>query len=295
MSYSNDTLYLVGKKHELSLIMTRLHSDLTDEAYMDSTVANVNNFFSSKIPYVFMNLPNGRRWYLENGASQIFTLYAEDADKITTAVTANGIITLAGLSFMVPFTAEGYTVQRFALQDDGSLLCREDNQTTITADHLSNVLMYNSFTWQFNTQACSDKYTSLFTAIASELKAFNSSTPQTYTLSYVSKQGLYALNVRIQLKSKKVFNFIVYYKAERLGDEQVKFTRTEPDESQMSSTEKNNYNNSLTYLEKAASLNTLLNELLNGTTFTLTANSLLAPTQMTLTESSSAYVVLNLQ
>lgn len=138
LKYSGDTLYLKGKKREMELLMTRLPEDTDDKAYLDQVVANANKFFSSLIPRVFLTYPNGDRYVITNGASLVMNMYEESSpDPLTTSFTRNGIIGHDTFAFMNPLEYNGFTVHHFKQQEDGTLLCLEDNTSTISAGDLA--------------------------------------------------------------------------------------------------------------------------------------------------------------
>ena len=82
MKYSNDTLYVSGKKYGINMIMTRIDETIDDEVYMDEVVAMADSFFHRKIPQVYINLPNGVRWIVKNGATSILKMFREGDDEV---------------------------------------------------------------------------------------------------------------------------------------------------------------------------------------------------------------------
>ncbi|MBS7373148.1 MAG: DUF4302 domain-containing protein [Muribaculaceae bacterium] len=83
MKFSNDTLYLEGKKHGASIIMTRIPSTTDDETYLNEVVALADSFFNAKIPAVYVNLPGAYRHVVLDGATQLPKFYPETGDYIT--------------------------------------------------------------------------------------------------------------------------------------------------------------------------------------------------------------------
>ena len=97
MKYSNDTLYISGKKHGIDMIMTRIAPDIDDAQYMNEVVAMADSFFHARIPQVYINLPNDVRYVVKNGASSILSMFKEGEDEISTSFTHNVIITHDGI------------------------------------------------------------------------------------------------------------------------------------------------------------------------------------------------------
>lgn len=271
MRYSNDTLYVTGKKYGIDMIMTRVDANIDDHVYMDEVVAMADSFFNAKIPQVYINLPNDVRWVVKNGATSILKMFREDADEISTAEYHNVIITHDGLSFMYPITLDGYTIKNFIRQADGSLLCRDDNQTTMTADALSNVFATETFVWKADTVQFGGAYTSLLNTIKSELNDYGKRKLSSIQISYDNSLNAYAVAFGC-LYQKKTFYPTYYVTMERVGDNQVKF----------------HYNGQANdagnvYAERCPALLRFMETLGTGT-YTLTTSSLLAPVDMKLSE-----------
>ncbi|MBR4829863.1 MAG: DUF4302 domain-containing protein [Muribaculaceae bacterium] len=284
MKYSGDTLYLTGKKYNLNMIMTRVASSVDDEIYMNEVVAMADSFFNSKVPHVYINLPNGVRWIVKNGATSILKMFREDADEISTAEEHNVIITHDGLSFMDPLTIDGYTIQNFIRQADGSLLCRDDMQTTMTADPLAIVFSNIDLMWRSPLSDVGGRYADLVAQITQELKAYNKSTLQYAQIEYDRDAKVYLFSFNIKKGSVK-YNPTYYVTMTDVSDTHLKMNvAAEGDKMGQ------------TYAEKCPSVRALVDALAAGT-LDLSANSLLAPVNMTTAESGNHnnYIVWNLQ
>jgi len=281
MKYSNDTLYLTGKKHEIDMIMTRISNTTDDKVYMNEVVAMADSFFNSHIPHVYIVLPDGNRWIVEDGASSILTMYNEKRDRITTMETHNVIITHDGLSFMEPVELDGYVVQNFRRQADGSLLCRDDNQTIMIADELADVVMNQSLVWRFDLKDIGGEFTTCLSNLSSQLTAYNKSSLVYIQSAYNLSLGKYTLTFNVKKGATK-YNPTYYFNIERVGDTQIKFAF----ESEGDAAGK-------VYATKCPAIQDMIN-LFNGNTFNLDATSLLAPTTITV-GNNSGYTVWNLQ
>lgn len=282
MKYSGDTLYMSGKKYGINVIMTRLDGSIDDREYMDQTVAQADSFFKKVIPQVYLNLPNGKRWVVKDGYTSILTMYPEGSDSITTAEKHNVIITLDGLSFMNPNTFDGYTVQFFDRQADGSLLCRNDHQTTITAGPLNKVFAIQSLTWKADTSQMGGAFKAKLHEIINKLSGYNSSKFLSLQMAYDSKANSYSIifNIRSKVKGKQVpltATFKVNY--EMINDNQLKIKYTgEMDD------------NAHFYVDADQGNCPAIIELIEllGNTYTLSTSSLLAPTDMRFVEDGNA-------
>ena len=274
MKYSNDTLYISGKKYGIDMIMVRVDANVDDHVYMDEVVAMADSFFNAKIPQVYINLPNDTRWIVKNGASSILKMFREGADEISTAENHNVIITHDGLSFMHPITLDGYTIQNFIRQADGSLLCRDDNTTTITADDLNKVFTIRTFTWKGDTTQMGGEFADLFHGFKNELNDYGKRKLTSVQLSYDNTKECYAIAFGC-LYQKRTFYPTYYLTAELVNDNQIKFHYT------------GEFNDAATiYGEKCPSMVGIV-ELLNRATFTLSTSSLLAPVDIKMSDSGN--------
>ena len=283
MKYSNDTLYITGKKHGIDMIMTRVDANYDDEVYMNEVIAMADSFFNAKIPYVYINLPNGVRYIVKNGATSILSMYKEGEDEISTKESYNIIITHDGLSFMTPITLDGYVIQNFNRQADGSLLCRDDQQTTMTADELSTVFTNQTLAWRLDVSNAGGVFANYLTNLAQELKDYNKSNLSYAQLSYDNNLETFILTFFVK-KGSNTFKPTFYLTMDKVGETQVKMNfAAEGDKAAQ------------TYSDRCPSMKAIIDEL-GSHTFNMSANSLLAPVNMKLTQSdnSANYTVWNL-
>lgn len=171
MKYSNDTLYIEGKKREIKMIMTRVDASVDDRAYMDYVTAMADSFFHAKVPRVFMNLPNGEKYVIENGASQMPSIWKFHSDSVVTVTYHNGIINHDGFSLMNPYEFDGYTVQRFKLQSDGSLVCIENPAITVDAGPLNYAILFDYehiMQWNFDLNSFTGELATLYNAMKTQ-------------------------------------------------------------------------------------------------------------------------------
>ena len=181
MKFSNDTLYLEGKKNGAEIIMTRIAPEIDDETYLNEVVALADSFFNAKVPAVYVNLPGGYRHVVLDGATQLPKFYPETGDYITEYVGRNAIITHDGFTLGKPLTlrdsidGNDYTIQHFIRQKDGSLLCTDDNRITITADALNKVVGDERLLWRVNAADCKGELGTAFAGLNTGFKAYNGS------------------------------------------------------------------------------------------------------------------------
>lgn len=284
MKYSNDTLYLEGKKNGAQIIMTRIAPETDDETYLNEVVALADSFFNAKVPAVYVNLPGGYRHVVLDGATQLPKFYPETGDYITEYVGRNAIITHDGFTLGKPLTlrdsidGNDYTIQHFIRQKDGSLLCTDDNRITITADALNKVVGDERLLWRVNAADCKGELGTAFAGLNTGFKAYNGSSLVHFNIGLNvlnNTKSPYTMVVRIKTKRGSYLNMSVPYTVEYIGKDEIKFVLGEMD------------NNMKTFIDKVPAFQTMMNKLASST-FKCSSNSLIAPVNMVLTDSGDA-------
>lgn len=284
MKFSNDTLYLEGKKNGAEIIMTRIAPETDDETYLNEVVALADSFFNAKIPAVYVNLPGGYRHVVLDGATQLPKFYPETGDYITEYVGRNAIITHDGFTLGKPLTlrdsidGNDYTIQHFIRQKDGSLLCTDDNRITITADALNKVVGDERLLWRVNASDCKGELGTAFAGLNTGFKAYNGSSLVYFNIGLNvlnNTKSPYTMVVRIKTKRGSYLNMSVPYTVEYIGKDEIKFVLGEMD------------SNMKTFIDKVPAFQTMMNKLASST-FKCSSNSLIAPVNMVLTDSSDA-------
>lgn len=284
MKYSNDTLYLEGKKNGAEIIMTRIAPETDDKTYLNEVVALADSFFNAKVPAVYVNLPGGYRHVVLDGATQLPKFYPETGDYITEYVGRNAIITHDGFTLGKPLTlrdsidGNDYTIQHFIRQKDGSLLCTDDNRITITADALNKVVGEERLLWRVNAADCKGELGTAFAGLNTGFKAYNGSSLVHFNIGLNvlnNTKSPYTMVVRIKTKRGSYLNMSVPYTVEYIGKDEIKFVLGEMD------------SNMKTFIDKVPAFKTMMNKLASST-FKCSSNSLIAPVNMVLTDSSDA-------
>ena len=290
MKYTGDTLYVQGKKYGVSMIMTRLPQNTNDEEYLNRVNDNVNLTYSAKIPRTYMILPDGKRWYVYfNATSSKLSMYAEGSDSISTTESHNVIFTHDGMAFMTPITFGGYIVHRFTLQEDGSLVCvdQDGNTTTMVADPLSDIFLDKRFIWQVsNLMELGGEYAGMIDQLTEELRVFNKSSLRYIQVKYSANDEAYALSFNAKKSGAgTAFNPTFYFTAERVSDTQVKLNMKPTGDRAAEQ-----------FVVKCPTMRAIVDKLGAGT-LNIRANSVLSPIHLTLSESGndSNYLLWHLQ
>ena len=284
MKFSNDTLYLEGKKNGAEIIMTRIAPETDDKTYLNEVVALADSFFNAKVPAVYVNLPGGYRHVVLDGATQLPKFYPETGDYITEYVSRNAIITHDGFTLGKPLTlrdsidGNDYTIQHFIRQKDGALLCTDDNRITITADALNKVVGDERLLWRVNAADCKGELGTAFAGLNTGFKAYNGSSLVHFNIGLNvlnNTKSPYTMVARIKTKRGSYLNMSVPYTVEYTGKDEIKFVLGEMD------------SNMKTFIDKVPAFKTMMNKLASST-FKCSSNSLIAPVNMVLTDSSDA-------
>ena len=295
MKYSGDTIYLTGKKYNLPMFLTRLPSTTNDETYLNEVAAMNKTLFSGTIPYVFIVLPNGQRWIAESFASCYVRLYREGDDKISNSEFYNTIITHDGMAFMNPITLDGYKIQWFERQADGTLLCVEDHQTLIIADALENNLFNTKDALKWKCDYDVTKSTDMSGRFLDLVKEINQQLPSVpgeksasklkeAVITYDSDQSTFILKMIVRRSASVSPEGHFYITPTTVGNSQVK----------LSLTGANDYANRL--LQNSTKVAEFI-EYICSNNLNLSSPSMLAPVAIKMAENGNAenYLVWNLQ
>ena len=174
-------------------------------------------------------------------------------------------------------------IQNFTRQPDGSLLCRDDQQTTMTADDLSAVFANKTLSWRMDVNKAGGVFASYITSLAQELKDYNKSNLVYVQMNYDNTIESYICTFFVK-KGSSTFKPTFYLTLDQVGETQIKMNfAAEGDKAAQ------------TYSERCPSMKAIVDEL-GSHTYNMSANSLLAPVNMTLTQSDAPanYSVWNL-
>lgn len=282
MKYSGDTLYIDGKKRQLSMIMTRLPADTDDKTYLDEIVAASSGYFSPKIPRVFVAYPNGERHVITGASTMVMNVYDEKSeDPLTTSFTANAIISHSSFSFMKPLTFGECSAQHFLPQEDGSLLCLDDKKTTISAGDLSKDCFTDTLQeWTTDLKVCTGELKAAIDELNSQLPKQNGFQRYVQSINFgYAKYPVqkHTITVAVQVSKQAKMSLVFYYEPSFPAADQLKLTMAGNDGGQMTTA----------YYENYSGLRNLL-ERIGANTFQFITSSRLAPVNMTMAAGGSA-------
>lgn len=171
---TDDEITLVGKKRRIKMRLRRLPADTNDEELFNQLAATKAAIFSAKMPTQILELSDGSRYTFTGGNSEIVDLVPEGGDAVSQTVTHNIIVTPDGFSFMEAFKggANGdIAVKDFVLQEDGSLLCSNDNASKLISQPLTTLFVSDTYTWQVQADGLGGQFATSYSATKTEVEA----------------------------------------------------------------------------------------------------------------------------
>ena len=226
MRYSNDTLYLEGKKYGVPMKMYRLSAETTGEEYfakIDNVIAAMN---VTKFPDLVLTGADGNRYIVNDIATLVPSIYPEGGDWVTQTVSTSTIVTADGFRFATPLQlvnkdgGSTLTVQSFKLQEDGSLLCTDDNKSVITCDNLNTVFSDELLKWRTSSTSFGGKFKPIYDAVVAGCKA----APLKRTFRYFQFEYSGALKTYVLNFLDQTTNGNFYTNVEKVGTDQVKIS-----------------------------------------------------------------------
>lgn len=298
MRYTGDSLIMRGKKNAIQIVMTRVDENTNDEAYLDDVCALADSFFNALVPETYLQLGTGRRYIIKNGSSLILETYPEwyyyvkkdiiePGDPISQTESHNAIITPAGLTFMNPVkfypnvkdSTEVVELQHFTRMPDGALVCRDGYEGVIKADSLNNLIQHPEICWRIDTKDMGGKMKELYDGAVDGMTKYNKKFKMQYIQlgAYYSKQAINGFGFTWLYKNGSSVTpcILAYQPQTREGEDIVKFNI-------ITDKSGNDNNNGPTIYSKVPAIQSLV-EYFNTTKFKITANSVLAPTKIMLT------------
>ncbi len=299
MKYSGDSLYMLGKKHELSIVMHRIPADTDDKQYFDSIASMLESTNITKFPELMLRGADGENYTVKDISTQIITFYPKDVswiDRVAMTVSGNAIATLDGFRFVTPVKlvnskkGNTLTVQRFQLQEDGSFLCLDDGVSRITCLPYTKVFSDSSYTWLSDRNDFGGQFKTLSDAILAELQSLPArNRPKWIDLMFMYDEIDKKISFRIaghKIATDKIGLADYFMNPMTIVDDvQLKFNFS--GEMDASAT---------TYYNYSPSIKKLL-DYLSSNTFVLSSRSALNPSRMKLSNVANAddYIYLDVQ
>lgn len=163
--YSNDVIYMLGKKRGTLIILSRLSSNEDWVSYLDQLDKNYNDFFGDDALF-FVSGTESMLAY--NGTSLIFYFpenIFNEFEEMPFVVTKNGI------RFYEPFSIKNnIKVQTFTINNDGTQLVADNSPNTyFTVTALNSYFASSTADFIFDTTRSSNHFTEPLNRIAVQL------------------------------------------------------------------------------------------------------------------------------
>ena len=280
-----DHFRMKGKKHGLEINMYKLSADQPWDTYYDQIDEIKNSYFSSKIETIYLTAGDER--YTITGMSDgLFSFVPEGGDPISQTVTTPFIVRLDGsIHLCTPFEGEdeNFSVQNFSLADDGTLQCVDEGQNAVIAGPTAVGIFSNQEkTWSFNGDSFVGELQGLYDEISSEMNSMYGGTLSFLRIEYDAIEESYVLVMRTSNRFEGYLNLDVTLNEEN-STMAIACDGAKGD------------GNGLAFYNDLASIKDLI-AFMTSSTFNVSANSVLAPTVLTLTaQGGTDALVLNLE
>jgi len=177
-------------------------------------------------------------------------------------------------------------------QADGSLLCTDDNKTTITADYLSGCVASENMSWKLalSTSGLGGRFLDEYNTMVTDLKGYSTSSISSMYFGWNATAGRYELTFPFTFKNSRKQTVkatgIIIANITRVDHNTVKFS-FDFDDPVYSDTKQVSYVYGKTYYNNVPGLKTFIDDLA-ATTFSLTTTDLLAPIAITMADQGNA-------
>lgn len=280
-----DHFVMKGKKHGLGINMYKLPADQPWDTYYDQIDEIKNSYFSSKIETIYLTAGDER--YTITGMSDgVLDFVPEGGDPISQTVTTPFIVRLDGsIHLCTPFEGEdeNFSVQNFSLADDGTLVCTDEGQNAVIAGPTAVGIFSNQEkTWSFNGDSFVGELQGLYDEISSEMNSMYGGTLSFLRIEFDAIEESYVLVMRTSNRFEGYLNLDVTLNEEN-STMAIACDGAKGD------------GNGLAFYNDLSSIKDLI-AFMTSSTFNVSANSVLAPTVLTLTaQGGTDALVLNLE
>lgn len=271
MKTDDNTVTLKGKKRGLDIFLHRLPVGQDWAGYFAELAAIDKSLFSSKISTLILNA-GGEKYTITNSANHIMHIVPEGGDAISQTTKVPFIVTKTGIRFVEPFKGdnEAFSVQSFAIAEDGSLKSTDDNASTIAAPVPSELIKLENYAWRIDKASYGGKFVDAYNKVVTESKTELGTVFTYFQFKYdpISKNyclgfknGKYTGMIYIDIATGS--NTSVSFSSEYLGD-----------------------NNGTIHLDRAPAYKEFV-DLLCSSEFTVISDSAISPSKLTFTSKTN--------
>lgn len=279
-----DHFRMKGKKHGLEINMYKLPADQPWDTYYDKLDEIKNSYFSPLIETNYLSV--GEERYTITGMSDgVLDFVPEGGDPISQTVTTPFIVRLDGsIHLCTPFEGEdeNFSVQNFSLADDGTLVCTDEGQTAVIYGPTPlEAFADQEKIWPVTSNTFVGSMESVYDRISSEMRNFYGGTLSFLRIEYDAIEESYVLSMRTSNRFQGYLCLDVSFNEDSCSIN-IACDGTKGD------------GNGVAFYNDLASLKELVGFL--SSTFSVSANSALAPTVLTFTaQNGTDAMVLEMQ
>lgn len=281
-----DHFRMKGKKHGLEINMYKLPADQAWDTYYDQIDEIKNNYFSGKIPTLWLTVGN-ERYTITDMSDGLFSFVPEGGDPVSQTVTTPYIVRLDGTVHLCnAFEGENedLALQNFNLADDGTLQCVDEGQTA-NISFGTPVEFFNVSNWRLDTENSDAAVVDAYNALNTRMRGDGYGNMQYVQLHYNATSEKLEMTVR----TNRVTAIAYFSYTESDGGASISFAMDMP---AMQASEIANVQNAVVLYDSMPEYKTFVDMV--ATSFNIVTESPLCVDALNL-EASGYKMVLNLQ
>ena len=288
MSADGNTIYMKGKKYNLDIRLTRLSDTQNWEAYYTDLAAVKSAHFPSVVKKIWLDA-DGERYSITGMSNGLMEFVPEGGDPIAETTKLSYIVYLDGsVHLCEPFKGddENFEVQDFALNEEGILVCTNEGQNAvISAGDMPTYLVDN--TWRMDKNATTGGIIDAYNALVGEFRAAGYGSIQYVEFAYDSDLESFTLFFR-----STSFNAKYCVNVEKSGESATLAFNREATQAAADGGD-SDAANGLVFYDSLTSIPAFVSAVMKP--YTITANSPLGTTTLTLTDASGNVLTLSLR
>lgn len=274
---ATQTMTLRGKKRNIEILLTQLPAGVDPEQYFADLKEKRPAVLDERVTLLYLTTPK-HEYIVYDMASCEIGYFPVDGDQIADIQYATCVFNGDGIRFATPLELDGATVQNFKLNSAGILECVDKDQTaTLSPGKLYDVFTSVNYAWQMDSQSLTGSVADAYQAVVDESKAKTGGFGQNFRYFlfdiFVDADGV--VHPALSFRNGNATGHF-YLDKNEAGDNGVKFAFTGSGDAV-----------ALRYmeLENGPTFTTKAYQdfiaLLTAGEWTITANSAMAPTELT--------------
>ena len=278
-----DYFHFKGKKYGLDIYMYKLPADMVWEEYYTTIDAIRNEYFNSKVKQIWFEAA-GERYTVTGMSTGLLSFVPEGGDPITETTTASFVVLLDGsVHFCKPFKGikGSFAVQNFAMNEEGYLASTDEGTDGFfSTDPISQFFIIPTNAWKIDAESYTGIYTDLYSKLSESMSKAGYGNMSYVQMKYTSNEQL-----QVTIKTKRV-EAACLYDVTIVDNNKISFTLN-LDAMRQSTIRA--IKNGVAVYDTNEEYKTFVEAL--GKEFSLTGNSHIATTEVTLTNGNDGFKV----